>query len=90
MTNAVATLRHLKNRNKRFSRPSIEELLIAVHKAENEGDEIHHRFLAQLFESSFDPFEVIKWKELYKIVEQAIDCCEDAANVVQGIVLKNA
>ncbi len=90
MTNAVAALRHLNNRKKRSSRPSIEELLIAVHEAENEGDEIHHRFLAQLFESGFDPFEVIKWKELYEIVEQAIDCCEDVANVVHGIVLKNA
>ncbi len=90
MSNAVAALRHLKNRKKRSSQPRIEELLIAVHEAENEGDEIHHRFLAQLFECGFDPFEVIKWKELYEIVEHAIDCCEDVANIVQGIVLKNA
>ncbi len=90
MTNVVAALRRLKNRKKRSSQPSIEELLIAVHEAENEGDEIHHRFLAQLFESGFDPFEVIKWKELYEIVEQAIDYCEDVANIVHGITLKNA
>ena len=90
MTNAVAALRHLKNRKKRSSRPSIEDLLIAVHEAENESDDIHHRFLVQLFKSGFDPFEVIKWKELYEIVEQASDCCEDVANIVLGIVLKNA
>lgn len=90
MSKAVAALRHLKNRKKRSSPPRIEELLIAVHEAENEGDEIHHRFLAQLFESGFDPFEVIKWKELYEIVEGGIDCCEDVANIVHGIVLKNA
>ena len=63
--------------------------IIAVHDAENEGDDIHHRFLAQLFECGFDAFDVIKWKELYEIVEQAIDCCEDVANIVHGIVLKN-
>ncbi len=89
MAAAVAALRFLKNRKKRSGKRSIEELLIAVHEAENEGDTIHHRFLAQLFESGFDPFEVIKWKELYEIVEQAIDCCEDVADTVHGIVLKN-
>jgi hypothetical protein len=79
----------LKTRKKRTKEPSIEELLIAVHEAENEADEIHHRFLGQLFESGFDPFEVIKWKELYEIVEAATDTCEDVANIVHGIVLKN-
>ena len=38
----------------------------------------------------FDAFDVIKWKELYEIVELAIDCCEDIANIVHGIVIKNA
>ncbi len=89
MADAVAALRNVKNRKMRSKDPSIEELLIAVHEAENEADEIHHRFLGQLFESGFDPFEVIKWKELYEIVEAATDTCEDVANIVQGIVLKN-
>ncbi len=89
MTKAVAGLKHLKDRKKSAKGPTIEELIIAVHDAENEGDDIHHRFLAQLFECGFDAFDVIKWKELYEIVEQAIDCCEDVANIVHGIVLKN-
>ncbi len=74
---------------KKSDAPDIEDLIIAVHEAENEGDEIHHRFLGELFECGFDPFDVIKWKELYAIVEAATDTCEDIANIVQGIVLKN-
>ena len=91
MTEAVAALRQMKQKRKRSSNgPNIEDLIIKVHEAENEGDEIHHRFLGELFECGFDAFEVIKWKELYEIVEQAVDCCEDIANIVHGIVLKNA
>jgi predicted phosphate transport protein (TIGR00153 family) len=88
MAEAVAALRHLKSRS--ANRPRIEQLVIVVHDIENEGDDIHHRFLAELFESGFDPFDVIKWKELYEIIERAIDCCEDVANILHGIVLKNA
>ena len=90
MAEVIFALRHLKNRKRRQSAPRIEDLIIAVHDAENEGDEIHHQFLGELFEGGFDPYEVIKWKELYELVEQAIDCCEDVANIVHGIVLKNA
>ena len=89
MADAVAALRTLKN-SKRSSGPSIEQLIIAVHEAENEGDDIHHQFLGELFDCGFDAFDVIKWKELYELVESAIDCCEDVANIVRGIALKNA
>jgi uncharacterized protein Yka (UPF0111/DUF47 family) len=68
---------------------SIDKLLIAVHEAEEEGDRIHHKFLGELFESGLDPFQVIKWKELYELVEQAIDYCDDVACMVHGIMLKN-
>lgn len=90
LADAVAGLRFLKSRKKSSNSPKIEDLIIAVHEAENEGDEIHHRFLGELFECGFDAFEVIKWKELYEIVEEAIDYCEDVANIIHGIVLKNA
>ncbi len=89
MADAVAALRNLK-KSKRSSGPQIEELIIAVHEAENEGDDIHHRFLGELFDCGFDAFDVIKWKELYEIVESAIDCCEDVANIVHGIAIKTA
>ncbi len=89
MADAVAALRDLK-RGKRSGGSKIEELIIAVHEAENEGDDINHQFLAELFEGGFDAFDVIKWKELYETVETAIDCCEDVANIVRGVALKNA
>lgn len=89
MAAAVSGLRQIKNRKKNGNGPRIEQLIIAVKEAEERGDEIHHRFLAELFNGRYDAFEVIKWKELYETVEQAIDDCDDVANIVHGIVLKN-
>ena len=87
---AVGQLRDLTGRKPKGFESQIEKTIIAIHEAENEGDDVHHRVLAALFEGEFDAFEVIKWKELYETVEQAIDCCEDLANIIHGIVLKNA
>ncbi len=88
MGEAVTALRYMKDRGKKAG-ISIEKLIIAVHTAEEEGDSIHHKFLGELFESGLDAFQVIKWKELYELVEQAIDYCDDVACMVHGIVLKN-
>lgn len=85
---AVAALRYMKDRRKQPGEP-IEQLIIAVHTAEEEGDTIHNKFLGELFELGLDPFQVIKWKELHELVEQAIDYCDDVACMVHGIVLKN-
>lgn len=63
---------------------------IAIHDLENRGDAIHHEAVAQLFAEEKDPIRVIKWKELYEKMERSIDRCEDAANVLEAIVLKNA
>jgi predicted phosphate transport protein (TIGR00153 family) len=83
MADSVSGLRHLD------ARKPLAALVIAVHAAEEEGDAIHHRFLAELFECGLDVFQVIKWKELYQFVEQAIDNCDDVACVVRRIELKN-
>jgi len=63
---------------------------IAIHDLENRGDAIHHEAVAQLFAEEKDPIRVIKWKEMYEKMERSIDRCEDAANVLEAIVLKNA
>ena len=55
---AVAGLRHMKDR-RRLKGESIEQLIIAVHTAEEEGDTIHNKFLGELFELVLDPFQVI-------------------------------
>lgn len=69
---------------------SMKERWIEVNRLENEGDVVSRSAIAQLFENVTDPIEVIKWKELYEHLETAIDKCEDAANIVETVVLKNA
>lgn len=85
---AVAGLRHMKDRGKKAG-IDIDQLIIAVHTAEEEADSTHHKFLGELFESGLDPFQVIKWKELHELVEDAIDYCDDVACMIRGIMLKN-
>ena len=83
MTDAVGALRRMKElRHPKNGKMSLDQLIIAVHEAEEEGDAIHHHFLAELFECGLDAFQVIKWKELYQLVEEAIDYCDDVACVV--------
>ena len=57
---------------------------------EEEGDAIYHDALDVLFAHATDAILVIKWKELYDKIEDAIDHCEDVGNVLQSISLKNA
>ncbi|MEO7043156.1 MAG: DUF47 family protein [Gemmatimonadaceae bacterium] len=58
-------------------------------KLEEEGDAIYHQSMGALFDGALDAIEVIKWKELYDKVEDALDQAEDVANVLQSIALKN-
>ena len=57
---------------------------------EEEGDSVYHEAMEELFRAERDPIEVIKWKELYDKIEDAVDQCEDVGNVLQSISLKNA
>jgi hypothetical protein len=71
----------------------VESLLrscVDVHTQENEGDRIEQHALATLFENGHDAFFVIKWKDIYQDLESATDRCEDVANTMEAIVLKNA
>lgn len=63
---------------------------IEVHRLENEGDRIVRHAIANLFTNGQDPIDVIKWKDVYSLLEEAIDACEDAANVIERIVVKHA
>jgi uncharacterized protein Yka (UPF0111/DUF47 family) len=51
---------------------------------------VHREAVAALFEKEKDPIELIKWKEILEILEDAIDRCEALAEVVESIALKNA
>ena len=57
---------------------------------EEEGDAIYHEAMGKLFAEGGDALEVVKWKDLYDKVEDALDRCEDVGNVLQSIALKNA
>lgn len=61
-----------------------------VNRLEDEADQVSRRAIANLFDTEKDPIQLIKVKELYEILEVATDKAEDAANVLETIVLKNA
>ncbi|MDP9206244.1 MAG: DUF47 family protein [Gemmatimonadota bacterium] len=57
---------------------------------EEEGDAVYHEAMGALFAEGGDALEVVKWKDLYDKIEDALDQCEDVGNVLQSIALKNA
>lgn len=63
---------------------------IEIHRLENDGDRIGRQAMANLFTDVTDPVEIIKWKDLYALLEDTIDSCEDVANVIERIVVKHA
>ena len=68
----------------------VMEHCIEVNRLENEGDHIYHVALGKLFETETDPINLIKWKEILEKLESSLDKCEDVANVLESIVVKNA
>lgn len=80
----VAAVRVLEKKNE------VLEHCIEINRLENEGDRLCRDLIANLFEQEKDPILVIKWKEIIEVLEIATDKCEDVANVVETITLKNA
>jgi uncharacterized protein len=62
---------------------------IEINRLENEADRMHQRAVSQLFDDERDPIIVIKWKETLDFLEEATDRCEDVANVLEGVMVKN-
>lgn len=67
----------------------LSDALIEIHHKESLGDDNHHAAMSRLFQGDTDALEVIKWKELYDLIENAVDGCEDVGNTLERIVLKN-
>jgi len=63
---------------------------IEINRYENESDRLCRTLIAQLFDEETDPVQIIKWKEIFEVIETAVDKCEDVANVIEGVILKNA
>jgi predicted phosphate transport protein (TIGR00153 family) len=83
INNVIPRLKELRHAN-------ILEHCIEINRLENEGDRILREAVAKLFEQKSDPLEVIKWRDIYEYLETATDKCEDAAVIIEGIVLKHA
>jgi len=67
----------------------ILDACVEINTLENEGDVVLRTTMANLFEHEQDTRELIKWKEIFERIEEAIDVCEDVSNIVEGIVLKH-
>ncbi len=68
----------------------ISQRVVEINRLENEGDQLYRAALEKLFDSPPDPLDVIRWKEVYDVVEKAIDSAEDIADRLHGIMIKNS
>lgn len=68
----------------------IAEYCMEVNSLENEADRVCREAISRLFDDEKDPIKLIKWKEIYETLERATDKCEDAANILESVVVKNA
>jgi uncharacterized protein len=74
-----------------LERPAgISPRLVEIHRLENEGDDLYHDAISELFEGTPDPLHVIKWKEIYEKLESAVDRCESVANIIESVIIKHA
>ncbi|MCP2520199.1 DUF47 family protein [Candidatus Aminicenantes bacterium AC-335-A11] len=81
---AIKSLKDFKHPKK------LMNFCIEINRLENEGDAILRKAMEELINNREDYFELIRWKEIYNSLEQAIDKCEDVANTIEGIVIKNS
>jgi predicted phosphate transport protein (TIGR00153 family) len=84
LASAVKSLNNTKNYE------STIEACIEVNRLENIGDTMRDTIIGKLFETSTDTIFIVKWKEIYQFAESVLDICEDVANVVESIVVKQA
>ena len=68
----------------------LDKYWIEIHRLENEGDRISRDAVASLFSNGIDPMVVIRWKDMFAVLERAIDATETAAQIIEGIVIKNS
>jgi predicted phosphate transport protein (TIGR00153 family) len=68
----------------------LDKYWIEIHRLENDGDRISRDAVASLFSNGIDPMVVIRWKDMFAVLEEAIDATETAAQIIEGIVIKNS
>ena len=70
-------------------RKGVAESAVEINRLENEADRMHQQAVSRLFDDERDPLVVMKWKEALDFLEDAIDRCEDVANVLEGVMVKH-
>jgi predicted phosphate transport protein (TIGR00153 family) len=68
----------------------ISHYTVEINRLENDGDRIVREAIASLFDNGIDPMVVIRWKDIFEKLEDAIDATEHVANIIEGIALKNS
>ena len=68
----------------------ISHYTVEIHRLENDGDRITREAIASLFDTGIDPMVVIRWKDIFERLEEAIDATERVANILDCIVIKNS
>jgi predicted phosphate transport protein (TIGR00153 family) len=68
----------------------ISARLVEIHRLENEGDDLYHEAIGEIFQGTPDPIRVIRWKDIYDKLETAVDRCEQAANIIESVIIKHA
>ena len=68
----------------------ISHYTVEINRLENDGDRIVREAVASLFDNGIDPMVVIRWKDIFEKLEDAIDATEHVANIIEGIALKNS
>ena len=68
----------------------ISHFTVEIHRLENDGDRASREAMASLFDRGVDPMVVIRWKDIFERLEEAIDACEHVADVLEAVVIKNS
>ena len=93
---ALATVLHASARQIEQAMPrlrgfkDISHYTVEINRLENDGDRITREAIASLFDNGIDPMVVIRWKDIFERLEEAIDATERVANILEGIVIKNS
>jgi len=80
LAEALGKLRHFEN---------LDSHLIEIHRLENDGDRVSRDAVAALFSNGIDPMVVIRWKDIFAVLEKAIDATESTAHIIEGILIRN-
>lgn len=72
------------------ARDSMTEHVVRIHDLENQGDRVTREAISSLFQSTTDAIHIIKWKDVYALLEKTVDTTEDIANILENVSIKSA